>query len=174
MRKSILDQVGYLDMNYHYCLDHHLWLRIASSSDVLHIPKPWAAARHHPLAKNVSESASFGVEALRIVDWMETQPRFAGRLAKDRQRINGGVYRLNARYLLDGGMPGPALKSYWRSILAWPQYAIQHWHRIVFALLSLVGGSFLADWYHRFAGRNRLRIDNVSRLRNWPGINLEK
>lgn len=149
MRKTMLDKAGHLDPAFHYLLDHHLWIRMARLAPVQHIPEPLAAARHHPAAKNVSQAAAFGQEAMRILEWMEAQTDLAALVQKNRRRIEAGAQRLNARYLLDGGMPGPALKAYGRALVRNPRFTLQHWHRILYALLSLAGGKNLANLYYR-------------------------
>ena len=59
MRRSVLEKTDYLDTTYHYMLDHQLWLRLARIAPIQHIPSTWAAARHHPDAKNVAQPAGF-------------------------------------------------------------------------------------------------------------------
>jgi GT2 family glycosyltransferase len=150
MRRQVLEQAGYLDTSYHYLLDHHLWLRMARLAGVLHVPQVWAAARHHPQAKNVAQAAAFGQEAFRILNWMATQPDLASHLTAHRRRIEAGAHRLNARYLLDGGLPGAALQAYARALALSPGFALQHWQRMLYAVLSLMGGRGLARIYYRW------------------------
>jgi hypothetical protein len=100
MRKSILQQAGFLEPSFHYMLDHHLWLRIANISSVQHVNKLWAAARHHPGAKNVSQPKGFSLEILQLLDWMQNYPGTAEKYRNDRKHIKGGAYRLMARYFL--------------------------------------------------------------------------
>jgi glycosyltransferase involved in cell wall biosynthesis len=145
MRRSVLEQAGYLDPNYHYMLDHHLWLRMARLAPIQHIDQSLAAARHHPTAKNVSQAPGFGLETLRLLEDLKHDPDFAQLVAQDRRRIEGGAYRLNARYLLDGNQPGAALRSYGKALVCYPSYGIRHWHRILYACFSLVGMKKLAD-----------------------------
>jgi len=149
MRRQVLEQAGHLDPSYHYMLDHQLWLRIAQIAPIRHIPQVWAAARHHPGAKNVAQPAGFGQETLRVLAWMEAEPGLAAYLSANRRRVEAGAYRLNARYLLDGGQPGPALRAYGRALLRSPRFALRHWHRMLYAVLSLVGGKGLGDVYYR-------------------------
>jgi glycosyltransferase involved in cell wall biosynthesis len=149
VRRSILDEVGWLDTNYDYLLDHHLWLRLATKAPFLYIPQEWAAARFHPLAKNVAQAKGFGVEAYRILDWAKTQPKLAEAMALAPERIWGGAHRFNARYLLDGGAPLEALKAYWKVWRAYPDYAYQHWHRIFFSFISLIGLESLRRIFYR-------------------------
>ncbi len=149
IRRSALEKAGVLDTSYHFLLDHHLWLRLAQQAPIRHAPAVWAAARHHPGAKNVAHAAGFGQEAFRILAWMQTQPDLAPLLNAHRRRIEAGAYRLQARYLLDGGLPGSALLSYARAFWRSPVFTLQHWHRIIYAFLSLLGGKGLAAWYYR-------------------------
>jgi glycosyltransferase involved in cell wall biosynthesis len=151
VRRSYLDQVGLLDTSYDYLLDHHLWLRLATKAPFVYIPQEWAAARFHPLAKNVAQAKNFGVEAYRILEWAKTQPKLVEALELAPERIWGGAHRFSARYLLDGGAPMDALKAYWKVWRSYPDYAYQHWHRIFFSLLSLIGlGSLRRIFYRRY------------------------
>ncbi len=152
MRRSILERAGYLDLNYHFMLDHHLWLRMARLAPIQHIAQVLAAARHHPGAKNMSQAPGFGREALQVLEWLKTDPQFAPLAASNRRRIQAGAYRLNARYLLDGDQPGPALKSYLKALVRNPAFTLQHAHRMLFALASLVGGRLVRRLYERSRG----------------------
>ena len=149
MRRSTVEKAGMLDASYHYLLDHHLWIRLATLAPFLHVPASMAAARHHSEAKNVSQAAGFGEDAFRILSWMSAQPDLSPIIASHRSRIEAGAHRLNARYLLDGDLPAPALDAYRQALRLNPRFALQHWHRMLFAALSLVGGKGLAAWYYR-------------------------
>lgn len=185
MRRSVLEQAGFLDPSYHFLLDHHLWLRLARLAP-LHYARGqlWAAARHHPAAKNVAQAAGFGKEIYRLLDWMQTQPDLARLYAQNRRLMQGGAERLNARYLLDGNLPGPALRAYARALLLRPRFALQHAHRMAYALLALLG---LAPWLdrrraasmtgHREQLNASLRQTFSSRTADptgpeWPGLDL--
>ena len=144
MRRPVLMQAGGLDENFHYMLDHHLWLRIASNSQIKYIPKIWAAARHHPEAKNVSLAPKFSLETYKVFEWMKTQPDFEARVSADLRRVSGGAHRLAARYYLDGDQNWNALKAYSKALIDWPSYALKHWHRMAFTAANLVGlGNFI-------------------------------
>lgn len=158
MRRETLLRAGLLDESYHLLLDHHLWLRVAQHAPLRYLPHTLAAARFHPQAKNVARAAAFGQEAYRIVDWMQTQPALAEPFARNRRRIWAGAHRMNARYLLDGGQPGPALRAYLRCLTAHPPTALREGHRMVFAAASLlVNVDRLRDWYLR---RRRAKISH--------------
>lgn len=173
MRRSTLEAAGLLDPSYHFMLDHHLWLRMARLAPVQHVPELWAAARYHLDAKNVAQASGFGKETMRILAWMETQPDLAARLAAGRKRILSGAHRLNARYLLDGDQPGPALQEYGRALLANPRFALAHWHRMLFAVFSLLGFKNLAGLYYRLQEKRRPALGNLPELQNWPGLSIE-
>ncbi len=171
MRRAVLKQAGFLDENFHYMLDHHFWMRIASSFSVKHIPELWAAARHHPAAKNVSLAPKFSLETYRVLEWIKENPDFQFEYQADKRQITGGAHRLAARYFLDGGQSSKALKAYCKAMVFWPSYAIKHWHRMAFAILSLISFGRLDHRFIRFSHREPPRLDDA-RLHGWPGINL--
>jgi len=193
MRRAVLEKSGYLEKAYHYMLDHHLWIQMARKAPIRYISgltptgermAPWAAARHHAGAKNVSQAPGFSRETMQVLAWMESQPDLATLIASHRKRVLAGAYRLNARYLLDGGLPGPALVSYGRALLARPSYALKHWRRMAYALLCLVKLDRLTTpLRQRLAVRKRKRISAElsrseiasppNRLKNWPGLRLD-
>ena len=86
MRRSAIPADGFLDLKYHFLLDHQLWLRIARNSPIKYVPKLWAEAHYHEGAKNMAEAGKFGNEALRIAEWMRTSSDFAGRLPETQER----------------------------------------------------------------------------------------
>lgn len=139
MRRSVLEEAGYLSIEFHYLLDHHLWLRMSALAGLKYIPEDWAAGRIHPQAKNVALAAGFAQEVYSVLEWAQTQPGMAEVIERAPKRVWAGAHRLNARYLLDGDMPGAALKAYWQSFKAQPGFALKHWHRMLFAFFSLLG-----------------------------------
>jgi glycosyltransferase involved in cell wall biosynthesis len=151
IRRSYLDEVGILDTSYQYLMDHNLWLRLGAEGRLVHVPQIWAAARVHPMAKNVAQAKGFGLEGYRILAWAKTQPKLAEILEQEPGRIWGGAHRFHARYLLDGGAPWDALKTYWEVWQAYPKYAYEHWHRILFCFISMLGlGKLREILYHRY------------------------
>jgi glycosyltransferase involved in cell wall biosynthesis len=159
MRRAVLEQAcpgperAALDTSYHFMLDHHLWLRLAKMAPIRHVSALWAAARHHPAAKNVAQAAGFADETQRLLKWMQLQSDLAPLVKANQQMVKAGAYRLTARYLLDGGQPGPALQAYGQAFLSDPVYTLRHWRRIIYAMLSLVGGKSLGSVYYRLPRR---------------------
>jgi GT2 family glycosyltransferase len=184
MRRSILDQAGYLDPAYHMMLDHHLWIRMAQQSPVHYLGQPgvfdpMAAARHHPQAKNTSQPEKFAQETLHVLAWIQSQPDLQAPIARDRRQVIGGAYRLAGRYLLDSGAYARSLRAYSRAFAAWPGYTFKHWRRILYAALSLVG---LGETLDRMREKDTIRqraqlVDQLKRnapgLESWPGLCLK-
>ena len=139
MRRAVLEKAGWLDLDYQYLLDHHLWLRIAAIAPIRHVPQVWAAARFHPAAKNVAHAARFGQEARRIVEWMSGDERFSGVFQPEARVIRAAAARFDARYLLDGGLPGAAWRAYMESLRLHPGTALREWTRILFTPLAMLG-----------------------------------
>lgn len=172
MRRSVLEKVNYLDPTYHFFLDHHLWIRVARETEILHQARTWAVSRYHAEAKNVTMAGQCGEEAYRIVAWAESQPDLADLVEEDSRRIRAGAHQINARYLLDGGQPWPALRGYVHAALTYPPHLTDFWHRLLFAALSLVGGNFLAKWYYAWKNRRPPHLNLDHSLEGWPGIKL--
>lgn len=149
IRRDLLMKAGGLDSSYHFLLDHHLWLRLACLGSIHFSGETWAAARFHSAAKNVAQAALFGKEAFRIVNWMENNPDFAVQFRQNRKKIYAGAYRMDGRYLLDAGNYGKALNSYWQGMRFHLPTVMQEWHRVVYAVLSMVGLHHLKSIYLR-------------------------
>jgi len=155
MRRALLEQAGLLDPSYHCLLDHHLWLRLARLAPVVYIPETLAAARYHAQAKNVARPAEFGREAFRLVDWMKSSTEFAPMFDEHRDQIMAGAERFDAFYLLEGAQYRQALAAYARAWRCNPAVVLKEWHRVVYAVLAMLGFSRLRSVYMRL--RSALR-----------------
>ena len=149
LRRSVLEQAGYLDPNCHYLLDHLLWLKTAQVAPMVHVKAVWAAARFHSMAKNVSMTSHYGEDAYELVRWMSTDPGLKDRYQRLKRQVWAGAHRINARYLLDGGKNREAIRAYWKSILSYPPIGLSEAHRLAYAYLSLGGLSGLKSLYLR-------------------------
>ncbi|MCJ7715177.1 MAG: hypothetical protein MUO54_01485, partial [Anaerolineales bacterium] len=119
----------------------------------------------------VAFAADFSDEILELLSWIETDNNLAAAYKKDQNRIRGGAYRLSARYLLDGDFPVKAFFQYCQAIRFWPSYALKHWRRVIFALVSIVTRIRISSFQKRteiphFSGKRRLT--------DWPGLNFPK
>ena len=150
MRRGGFEKAGGLDLDFHFMLDHQLWLKIAAQGPMVHVNETWSAARFHPQAKNRAQAPGFGREAFRVLDWAETQFDLAPMLQRVQRRARASVYRVNARYLLDDGQSWNALKAWMRSLAIHPPTAL--------ARLNLLGSSLL-----NLIGLNRIRVAILDR-----------
>jgi hypothetical protein len=115
MRRSVLESAGYMDLNYHYLLDHQLWLRIASkrpSAMWTIITRRRASTR----CQECGHGAGIRARVFRHRGLDARQPDLQPLFRRDRRKILAGAYRLSARYLLDGGSNARALGHYLKSL----------------------------------------------------------
>jgi hypothetical protein len=153
-RRTALEQTGGLDTTFHFLLDHHLWIRMAQQGKILHVPQVWSAARYHAEAKNVARAAEFGREAFRILAWAEQQPGLVEAVSGVARRARASAYRVDARYLLDGGRAGAALVSWARAFFIHPPTALARLNILASAVLQLTGLGALRNLIlHRRAER---------------------
>ena len=156
MRRRALQRAGLLDTRFHYMLDHHLWLRIASAYPIGYVPHLLSAARFHAGAKNIARAPDFGKDAWEVYRWMQSQPDLAPSFIRLRKKILAGVYWVNGRYFSEGGMPVPALKAFLHSFLAYPPTVLRDWRRVLFTLVQLAGGEALKQSYYRRRARHQI------------------
>jgi glycosyltransferase involved in cell wall biosynthesis len=159
MRRSVLEQVHYLNPAYHLLMDNLLWISMGRIAPLVYVPQTWAAARYHDQAKNRTRGAAYGREAKVLIEDLKARPEFAGIIAADEKRIWAGVHRFDAFYLTDAGQPSDALRAYAKSFLLHPRTALNDWKHILLAFLSLLGLIKLRDWYDRQRTRN-LKLDS--------------
>ncbi len=144
-RRSALERVGLLDTTFHFLLDHQLWIRMAQQGKILHVPQTWSAARYHAAAKNRAKAAEFGREAFRVLEWAKRQPDLAEAVSNVERRARASAHRVDARYLLDGGQPWPALRAWLGALAIHPPTALARLNIFLSALLKLSGLGGLRD-----------------------------
>lgn len=152
MRRDVLEKAGYLDLSYHFLLDHQLWLRIGLAARYDYVPALWARAHYHEGCKNLAQAAEFGKEARRIVEWMKSEPVFEPYLRKYQRRVDAGAERLNAFYLLDAREYRASFRAYYRSLRLDPAAVLPEWYRMVYALFAPLG---LEKWKESYLQRRR-------------------
>lgn len=139
IRRSALEKTDGLDPDFHFMLDHKLWIRIAELDPIVHVDQVWASARYHSGAKNRASPTEFGREAFRILEWAARDSELVPVLAGVRRRARASAQRVNARYLLDGGRSGKALKAWAQALLIHPPTALARLNLFGSALLNLAG-----------------------------------
>jgi hypothetical protein len=160
-------------VRFHFMLDHQLWLRMVQSAGMIYLPRQQAAARFHAGAKNLAQAPKFGEETLKVAAWMEAQPGLAERMARIRRKVWAGAYQVNGWYLVEGGRPLDALRSYARSLGYAPGFALADWKRIILAVLGALGLSRLKPvfyrWRHAYRRRAQPGIYNAQKDEKIPG-----
>ncbi len=144
-RREAYEQAGGLDVNFHYMLDHLLWIRIAREAKIVHVPQTWAAARFHPQAKNRNLAAEFPKEAFRILDWAKDQPGLSDTMRRVQRRSLASAHRVNARYQLDAGRPGDSLRAWFKAFSIHPPTALRRMNLLASSLLEITGLSRLRE-----------------------------
>jgi len=139
MRSKALLETGGLDTDFHFLLDHHLWIRLARVGPIRHVDQMWAAARYHAAAKNRTRAADFGIEAFRILDWAERDAELAPVLRLVGGRARASAHRLNARYLLDGGRARESLRAWCRALVLHPPTALARLNLLASGILEICG-----------------------------------
>ncbi len=155
MRRDVLEKAGFLDLNYHFLLDHHLWLRIGLNTRFKYVPQLWARAHYHEGCKNLAQAAEFGKEAWKIVEWMKSEPLFAPYLAHNLRKVKAGAERLTAFYLLDAKEYHASFRSYWRSFWLDPATVLPEWYRMVYSLVAPLG---LENWKKSYLQRRKMKM----------------
>ena len=170
MRRTALENSGFLDLDYHFFLDHQLWIRIARETTLIHHPEIWAVSRYHDQAKNVVLASKSGEEAYQILAWAEGEPDLVAIIRRNERRIWAGAHQINARYLLDGGLACKALIKYLTAVRSWPPAFLGFWHRMIYSGLSCIGLGFLGNWYYKVKRLKKLNLGTKIDLTEWQGI----
>jgi glycosyltransferase involved in cell wall biosynthesis len=139
IRRKALDAAGGLDARFHLLLDHQLWIRLAAAGSVTHVNETWAGARSHPAAKNTAQAGLFGAEALKILEWASNEPRLASELRLVQRRAQASAHRVDARYLLDAGLPARSVRAWLETFRLHPGTALKRLNIVFSALLQLSG-----------------------------------
>jgi glycosyltransferase involved in cell wall biosynthesis len=149
MRRSIVQEVNYLNPDYQLLMDNLLWMCMAQKAPIVYIPQTWAAARYHDQAKNRTRGAAYGQEARILIADLKSRPEFSELIRTDERRIFAGLERFDAFYLTDAGQPGAALRTYTRAFRLHPHTALGDWKHILLAVFSLLGFQKVRNLYDR-------------------------
>jgi glycosyltransferase involved in cell wall biosynthesis len=158
MRRSALEEAGYLPIESNLLLDHELWLQIAARHPLIHLDGFWAVERSHESAKTISLAAHYGPDAFALLDVLKNNPLFAPTISQNTNEIRAGIHIFHARRLIDARQPREALANFWQAAKLHPASAARMW----FKVLQAIGGTLgLGDAI--LSARNTLR-----RARNRP------
>ena len=160
MRRSVLEEAGYLPMDYHMVLDHALWIQIAARTPILHIPQVWAVERTHLEAKTIAQAARFVEEAFRLLPELERQTRFQPVFAAQGKAIYAGLHVFAAKRLIDAGQPAQALGHFRQALRLCPSMAARAWYKGVQAL----GGALGLEWLFMAYRRSRRKLQHKAQV----------
>ena len=97
MRRSAFQKTSGLNLDFHFLLDHLLWIQLAKHGQILHVNQIWSAARYHAAAKNRAKAAEFGSEAFRILEVAVQYNVLASALANVKRRARASARGRTAR-----------------------------------------------------------------------------
>jgi len=128
MRRAALEEVGWVNDDYHLILDHELWVRIAS---------------RYPLA----QAKGFVEEAQRLVAWAGQTEELGDLVHRERRRIQAGLRVFAGRRLIDSGEYKRAFRYLMQAATEHPPTVMKYWYKVVQAGLSAIGLPGLFEWY---------------------------
>jgi glycosyltransferase involved in cell wall biosynthesis len=164
MRKSALQQVGYLDDSYNLILDHDLWIRMAKEFAIRHVPHVWAIERTHEQAKTIASAADFVDEAMHLVEARKKNKEFSAVFSSHGAEILSGVHVFSGRRLIDAGAYRKALMYFTKAWQLKPRVVMRVWYKVVQAIGGFLGLSRLFVGYRtsrrrfQYSGK-RLHLD---------------
>jgi glycosyltransferase involved in cell wall biosynthesis len=139
MRRSALEQAGYLSTDLNLILDHYLWIKIATNSPILHVDEFWAVERTHGEAKTIAQAAEFVEEAFLLIGAIRKQPPFEAIFASHGNEIQAGLHIFAGKRLIDAGRSRQALSHFARAFRYSPGEVAGLWYKVIQALGGLIG-----------------------------------
>lgn len=114
LRRSVVEQVGWLNERFYQKKDHELWLRMGLVSEIVHIPHLLAHERN---IRGLSFDGKTAAPAcVQVTREFFAQPGVPAALRTRRRRALSNAYLMGAEYALSGG-------SLWGTILAYTLFA---------------------------------------------------
>jgi glycosyltransferase involved in cell wall biosynthesis len=139
MRRDVLEDVGFLPVDYQLIFDHILWVRIASKHKILHVKDFWAVERTHKDAKTIAQSPKFVEEARRLIEGLEREESFRQVFLDGRSKIYAGFHVFAAKRLIDAGLYPQALMHFSHAFRYAPRAVLSTWYKVVQALGGCLG-----------------------------------
>lgn len=172
MRRAILEQAGFLPMDYHLILDHVLWIQMAARAPLLHIPQVWAVERTHLDAKTIAQAARFVEEVAQLLPKLEVDPLFQPVFATQGKTIYAGLHVFAAKRLIDARQPSQALSHFRQAWRYSPASVSRAWYKVLQALGGALGLSSLFLAYRH--SRRRLQHHTQQLLVDEQGVRWVK
>ncbi len=147
MRRAALEEVGWVNDDYHLILDQELWVRIAIRYPIVHIKSFWALERTHAEAKTISQAKGFVEEAQRLIAWAGQTEELRDLVRREHKRIHAGLHVFAGRRLIDSGEYKRAFRYLMQAATEHPPTVMKYWYKVVQAGLSAIGLSGVFEWY---------------------------
>jgi hypothetical protein len=160
MRKTALEEAGYLPEESNLLLDHELWIQIAARYPILHVDQFWSIERSHESAKTVSLAAHYGVDAFDLIEILKQQEYVEDVIRANYREIMAGIHVFHGRRLIDAKMPARSLAQFWFAFWKYPSAVIAVWFKVLQALGGVIG---LGDFFLAIRD-NRRRMKNGDRF----------
>ncbi len=161
MRRTALEEAGFLRKESHLILDHELWVRIAAAHPIMHIDEYWAVERTHEDAKTIAMAAQFVDEAFNFVESLKSEPQFGPIFQGHDQKIQAGLHIFSARRLIDSGNSKEALKHFKQAWKIDPRAVLRVWYKWVQAVGGVMG---LSGLFLRYRQTRRKLTHHKKRL----------
>ena len=100
-RRSVLENIGELDTNLHFALDHDFFLRIGMNYPVVSIPEVMAQYRISKFNKGSISRSKWAEEFVQILDNFYLQPEAKHKFGQYERSAYAGAYYNGACSLLD-------------------------------------------------------------------------
>jgi len=110
LRRSVVEEVGWLDESFYQKKDHELWLRMALASRIVRIEELLAHERNVPGLSFDGETAAPACP--QVTRAFYSLPNVPKSLRKQRRRAMSNSYRRGAEYALVGGPLLPIIHKY--------------------------------------------------------------
>jgi glycosyltransferase involved in cell wall biosynthesis len=147
MRRAALEEVGWVNDDYHLILDQELWVRIAIRYPIVHIKSFWALERTHAEAKTISQAKGFVEEAQRLIAWAGQTEELRDLVRREHKRIHAGLHVFAGRRLIDSGEYKRAFRYLMQAATEHPPTVMRYWYKVVQAGLSAIGLPGVFEWY---------------------------
>jgi hypothetical protein len=143
MRKTALEEAGYLPEESNLLLDHELWIQIAARYPILHVDKFWSIERSHESAKTVSLAAHYGVDAFELIEILQQQETLKDVIRANYREIMAGIHVFHGRRLIDAKKPAQSLAQFWSAFWKYPPAVFAVWFKVFQAFGGIIGlGNF--------------------------------
>ena len=140
IRKSVLADVGLLDVNLSYSMDYELWLRIGMRYPLRYVDQVWAASRMHGEAKTVASHREIWQQKISVLRTATSSPYLPLALQRETPALYSAYYFKVANVCLRQFDVMDALWNLKQAIGLRPALLLdlQNWWRLLYTLLKLM------------------------------------